>query len=72
MEVVLAGHICPQQLRHLLDAFNFIQKLENVLVLNPLDPQLSQLIPFTMEEHLTREEVLLHLLRKGRYVKHED
>lgn len=49
MEVVLAGHICPQQLRHLLDAFNFIQKLENMLVLNPLDPQLSQLIPFTVE-----------------------
>lgn len=38
MEVVLAGHIGPQQLRHLLDAFNFIQKLENMLVLNPLDP----------------------------------
>lgn len=64
MEVVLAGHICLQQLRHLLDAFNFIQKLENVLVLNPLDPQLSQLIPFTVEQHLAREEVLLHLLRK--------
>lgn len=71
-EVVLAGHICLQQLRHLLDAFNFTQKLENVLVLNPLDPQLSQLIPFTVEQHLTREEVLLHLLRKGRYEKYHD
>lgn len=72
MEVVLAGHICPQQLRHLLDALNFIQKLENMLVLNSLDPQLSQLIPFTVEQHFTREEVLLHLLRKWRYNKCED
>lgn len=72
MEVVLAGHICPQQLRHLLDAFNFIQKLENMFVLNPLDPQLSQLIPFTVEQHLTREQVLFHLLRKERYEKYDD
>lgn len=72
MEVVLAGHICPQELRHLLDALNFIQKLENMLVLNPFDPQLSQLIPFAVEEHLTREEVLLYLLRKGRYEKYDD
>lgn len=72
MEVVLAGHIRLQQLRHLFDAFDFIQKLENMLVLNPLDPQLSQLISFTVEQHLTRKEVLLHLLSKDRHEKYDD
>lgn len=61
MKVVLACHISLQPLRYLLDAFNFIQQLEDVLVLDALNPQLPQLIPFAVEQHLARQEVLLHL-----------
>lgn len=61
MEVVLAGHIGHQPLGHLLDAFDFIQQLEDVLVLDALDPQLPQLVPFAVEQHLTGQEVLLYL-----------
>lgn len=61
MKVVLACHIGLQSLRHLLDAFNFIQKLEDVFVFDAFNPQLPQLVPFTVEQHLTRKEVLLHL-----------
>lgn len=40
VEVVLAGHVGLQSLGHLLDALNLIQQLEDVLVLDALDPQL--------------------------------
>lgn len=61
VKVVLACHIGLQPLRHLLDAFDFIQQLEDMLVLNALYPQLPQLVPFAVEQHLTRQEVFFHL-----------
>lgn len=61
MEVVLACHVGLQPLRHLLDALNLIQQLEDVLVLDALDPQLPQLVPFAVEQHLAGQEVFLHL-----------
>lgn len=64
MKVVFACHIGFQPLRHLLDAFNFIQQLEDVLVLDALDPQLPQLVPFAVQQHLAGQEVLLDLQEK--------
>ena len=66
VKVVLACHIGLQPLRHLLDAFDFIQQLEDVLVLNALYPQLPQLVPFAVEQHLTRQEVFFHLQQKSK------
>lgn len=66
MEVVLACHVGLQPLRHLLDALDFIQQLEDVLVLDPLYPQLPQLVPFAVQQHLTWQEVLLHLQKGAR------
>lgn len=58
---MLAGHVGLQPLRHLLDALNLIQQLEDVLVLDAFDPQLPQLVPFAVEQHLAGQEVFLHL-----------
>lgn len=66
MKVVLACHVGLEPLRHLLDALDFIQQLEDVLVLDSLYPQLPQLVPFAVEQHLTRQEVLLHLRKRVR------
>lgn len=63
---MLAGHVGLQPLRHLLDALDLIQQLEDVLVLDALDPQLPQLVPFAVEQHLTGQEVFLHLQGKKR------
>lgn len=61
MKVVFAGHVGLQPLRHLLNAFDFIQQLQDVFVFNAFYPQLPQFVPFAVKQHLTREEVLLHL-----------
>ena len=61
VEVVLARHVGLQPLRHLLDALDLVQQLEDVLVLDALDPQLPQLVPFAVQQHLAGQEVLLHL-----------
>lgn len=66
MEVVLARHVRLQSLRHLLDALDFIQELEDMLVLDAFDPQLPQLVPLAVKQHLTRQEILLHLQRQTR------
>lgn len=69
MKVVLACHVGLQPLRHLLDAFDFIQQLQDVLVLDALYPQLPQLISFAVQQHLTGQEVLLHLKRELKSTK---
>lgn len=61
VEVVLSGHVSLEALGHLLDALNLIQELQNMLVLDALDPKLPQLVPLTVQQHLARQEVLLHL-----------
>lgn len=71
VEVVLAGHVGLQPLGHLLDALNLIQQLQDVLVLDALDPQLPQLVPFAVEQHLAGQEVFLHLQgRRGTLGSH--
>ena len=52
IEVVLAGHALFQLLRHLLDVLYLIQQIQDMFVLNPFNPQLAQLIPFAMQQHL--------------------
>lgn len=64
MQVVLAGHAGLQFLRNLLDVLDLVQQLEDVFVLDAFDPQLPQLVPLTVEQHLTGQQVLLHL-REG-------
>lgn len=61
VEVVLAGHALLQLLRHLFDVLYLIQQIQDVFVLNPFNPQLAQLIPLAMQQHLAREQILLHL-----------
>ena len=61
VEVALAGHALFQLLRHLLDVLYLIQQIQDVFVLNPFDPQLAQLVPLAMQQHLARQQILLHL-----------
>lgn len=63
MQVVLAGHGHLQPLRHLLDALDLVQQLQHVFVLDALDPQLAQLVPLAVQQHLAGKQVLLHLHR---------
>lgn len=62
---MLARHALLQLLRHLLDVFNFIQQVQDMLVLNAFDPQLPKLIPFAMQQHLARKQILFHLEENG-------
>ena len=61
VQVVLAGHEGLQLLGHLLDVLDLVQQVEHVLVLDALDPQLPQLISLAVQQHLTGQQVLLHL-----------
>lgn len=61
IEVVLAGHALFQFLGHLLDVLDLIQQIQDMLVLNPLDPQLAQFIPLAVQQHLARQQILFHL-----------
>lgn len=61
VEVALAGHALLQLLRHLLDVFDLVQQIQDVFVLDPLDPQLAQLIPLAVQQHLAGQQILLHL-----------
>lgn len=60
---MLAGHVGLQPLWHLLDALDLIQQLEDVLVLDALNPQLPQLVALAVEQHLAGQEVFLHLVK---------
>lgn len=53
IEVVLAGHALLQLLRYLLDVLNLIQQVQDMFVLNAFNPQLAQLIPLAVQQHLT-------------------
>ena len=64
-QVVLAGHVGLQLLRDLLDLLDLVQQVEHVLVLDALDPQLPQLVPLTVQQHLTGQQVLLHLRERA-------
>lgn len=61
IEVVLVGHALLQLLRHLLDVLDLIQQIQDMFVLNPFNPQLAQLIPLAVQQHLARQQILLHL-----------
>lgn len=61
VEVALAGHALLQLLRHLLDVLDLVQQIQDVFVLNPFDPQLAQLVPLAVQQHLAGQQILLHL-----------
>lgn len=52
IEVVLAGHALLQLLGHLFDVLYLIQQIQDMFVFNPFNPQLAQLIPLAMQQHL--------------------
>lgn len=65
VQVVLAGHAGLQSLWDLLDTLDLVQQVEDVFMLDAFDPQLPQFIPLAVEQHLTGQQVLLHLGYNG-------